>query len=395
MNTGQSGLMRFATATSLALAILVSNSTDSGARDTAVARTETVSPSLVHSRPMTNGVIAFTRGYAPGGLEVMDPTGGHRRGLAGCRVPGCRIVLPVWSSNGKRIAFLRGRPLRSEVQHESALSLFVKNADGSGEKWLAGCGRPVWCDYSRLAWSPDGWMIAFTRQRSLYTVNVETHALRRITNCSPWFFSRDRKKSCVDRGPAWSPDGRRITFFRAWACGLGCPSTPFIVNADGSGLRRLTLLQGDGSGPLWSPNGRTIVFNTYRGIYAVDPDGTHLRLLAAPPESANQIQFVSSWSLDGRRILYFRVQFSYPTPSANGEVWVMNANGSGRRRLFVRCCGASLANPIWSPDGKYIAFSAVLPPQRGSGIYLMDANGNHVHRVLAGNWADLTWQPIP
>jgi WD40-like Beta Propeller Repeat len=256
MNTGQSGLMRFAAAASLALAILVSNSTDSVARDTVVARTETVSPSLVHSRPMTNGVIAFTRGYASGGLEVMDPTGGHLRGLAGCRVPGCLIALPVWSSNGKRIAFLRGRPRRRGDLPASDLSLFVKNADGSGEKWLGGCGMPVGCDYSRLAWSPDGSMIAFSRQRSLYTINVETHALRRISNCSPWFFSPDRKKSCVDRSPAWSPDGRRITFARAWGCGLGCPSTPFIVNADGSGLRRLTLLQGGGFSPLWSPNGR-------------------------------------------------------------------------------------------------------------------------------------------
>jgi TolB protein len=394
MYTGQSGLMRFAAATSLALAILVSNSTDSVARDTAVARTKTVSPSLVHSRPVRNGVIAFTRVYASRGLEVMDPTGSHLRSLAGCRVPGCRIALPVWSSNGKRIAFLRGRPLRREVQHESALSLFVKNADGSGEKWLAGCGRPVWCDYSRLAWSPDGSKIAFTRQRSLYTVNVETHALRRITNCSPWFSFPDRKKSCVDRSPAWSPDGRRIIFARAFGCGGGgCPSTPFIVNADGSGLRRLTLLQG-GISPLWSPNGRKIVFDTYRGIYAVDPDGSHLKLLAAAP-GVNQWQVVSSWSLDGRRILYFRYQVIYPTPSANGEVWVMNANGSGRRRLFVRCCGAGVSNPIWSPDGKHIAFFAGFAKQQFSGIYLMDANGNHVHRVQASSGADLTWQPIP
>jgi TolB protein len=389
--------MRFAAAASLALAILVSNSTDSGARDSAVARTETVSPSLAHSRSVTNGVIAFTRGFASSGLEVMDSTGGHLRDLAGCRVPGCRIALPVWSSNGKRIAFLRGRPLRGEVQHESALSLFVKNADGSGEKRLAGCGRPVWCDYSRLAWSPDGSKIAFTRQRSLYTVNVETHALRRITNCSPWFSFPDRKKSCVDRGPAWSPDGRRIIFARAWACGLGCPSTPFIVNADGSGLRRLTLLQGDGPGPLWSPNGRTIVFHSYRGIYAVDPDGSHLRLLAADPMASggNQRQFLSSWSPDGRRILYFRGQFIYPRPHANGAVWVMNANGSGHRRLFVRCCGADVSNPIWSPDGKHIAFFAAFDKQKNSGIYLMDANGSHLNRVRAGNWAELAWQPIP
>jgi len=72
----------------------------------------------------------------------------------------------------------------------------------------------------------------------------------------------------------------------------------------------------------------------------------------------------------------------------------MNANGSGRRRLFVRCCGTGVL-PIWSPDGKHIAFSVASAKPQDSGIYLMDTNGSHLHRVRAGNWAELAWQPIP
>ena len=80
------------------------------------------------------------------------------------------------------------------------------------------------------------------------------------------------------------------------------------------------------------------------------------------------------------------------------EVWVMNANGTGRRRLYrSACCTGGAGYPIWSPDGKYIAFDADVslhPQSRPTGIYLMDADGRRVHSLTQSN-SLIALQPIP
>ena len=112
--------------------------------------------------------------------------------------------------------------------------------------------------------------------------------------------TRDRAK---DDDPVWSPDGRRIAFLR------GRPKSKqgararviryhlyglYVVNADGSGLRRLTRNPNHGDYQLvWSPDGRTIYF----GRYLVSADGSGARRLPYIPLTA-------VWSPDGRRIAF-------------------------------------------------------------------------------------------
>ena len=85
----------------------------------------------------------------------------------------------------------------------------------------------------------------------------------------------------------WSPDGRRIAFRR-----LNWPPLPsagnsdlyvadlYVVNADGSGLRRLTRhAENVPRSFAWSPDGRTIAFLHNREVYIVKADGSDERRL--------------------------------------------------------------------------------------------------------------------
>jgi Tol biopolymer transport system component len=165
-----------------------------------------------------------------------------------------------------------------------------------------------------------------------------------------------------------------------------------MVNADGSGLRRLPQL-GTASDPAWSPDGRRIVFDGSDKVYTINAEGSHLRLLVSGPPASGP--GLPSWSPDGTRILYAS------TPGHAGhfrlELWLMNANGTGRRRLYhSACCTGGPGWPRWSPDGKYIAFDADInlhPKSNPSGIYLMDADGRHLHRLTQFP-SVIAWQPI-
>ena len=132
------------------------------------------------------------------------------------------------------------------------------------------------------AWSPDGKRFAFAvvdtspgdrtddAKAGLWVVNADGSNPRQLT------------RYAVGSNPAWSPDGRRIAFRRRSAP-LGVESIPagpsadlYVVNADGSGLRRLAR---NGGAPAWSPDGRTIAFLHNREVYIVKADGSDERRL--------------------------------------------------------------------------------------------------------------------
>jgi Tol biopolymer transport system component len=95
--------------------------------------------------------------------------------------------------------------------------------------------------------------------------------------------------------PWWSPDGSRIVFYDgAGSVSYGAgDSHIFVVNADGTGLTRLT--HGDSEAdyhPSWSPDGHAILFTRYTfaprselfALYTMNPDGSAVSLLYKSPE---------------------------------------------------------------------------------------------------------------
>jgi WD40-like Beta Propeller Repeat len=151
--------------------------------------------------------------YVPVGgsvLYVTKPDGSGSRVLARCEATGtpCVITDAVWSSDGRRIAFLRGRP--QSRKRAGDLALYVIGLDGRGERRIAECGGidgacgTRWG--SRLSWSPDGSQIAVSRDGNISIIDVTSGRVRRLTRCG---------RGCLDVDPAWSPDQTAIEF-RPW-----------------------------------------------------------------------------------------------------------------------------------------------------------------------------------
>ena len=155
-----------------------------------------------------------------------------------------------------------------------------------------------------------------------------------------------------DLSYSWSPDGKRLAF----AGGRDSASDGiYTVNADGTGLERLTTDPTWTWGVAWSPDGSKIAFVTYGGIHVMSAAGIGQVTVAdsflrtGPPDPI-------SWSPDGKRIAYANVADGWP------EIFAVNADGSARTRITHghrgagNCCGDANTGPSWSPDGNSIAY---------------------------------------
>jgi hypothetical protein len=129
----------------------------------------------------------------------------------------------------------------------------------------------------------------------------------------------------------------------------------YVINADGSGLRRLT----DGLDPAWSPDGKKVAFARWRdprGIYVIDEDGRNETLLFGWSQAK-----APAWSPDGSRIVFTRQyggQEEDIEKSAWGFHWTIPAHPwwkLGLVRLEDRyftdlLCYDHSFSPTWSPD---------------------------------------------
>ena len=197
-----------------------------------------------------------------GDLYVMRADGSGLRQLTN---DGNVERFPTWSANGKRIAYTKSS------SHGQDSAIWIMKADGSEPVRLVEGWDP--------AWSPDGKWIAYV------DYNDGRQIIFRMRAGNPdTAEALSTPSSSADEwhhGPRWSPDGRRIAFFktvRDWTSGGNPMDVMGIMRSDGSRVR----WAGDGSDPAWSPNGKKIAYSTYpqgAELWVMSPDGSERKLV--------------------------------------------------------------------------------------------------------------------
>ena len=208
--------------------------------------------------------IAFTSGAPDSEIYVMNADGSYVTQLT---YDANDDGNPSWSPDGRQIAFDSGIDGDDDI--------YVMNSDGSDVTLLA-------YDALNPSWSPDGRQIVFQRNSWIYVMNSDGSDVTQLTS-----------HDLTVGSPDWSPDGQQIAFVaevgRYWRI--------FVMNADGSGMTQLTNSTGDDSSPSWSPDGRQIVFTSMRDredseLYVMNADGSDVARLTYHPAR----DYHPSWS---------------------------------------------------------------------------------------------------
>ncbi len=312
-----------------------------------------------------NGLIAFP-GRDPQGrqqLYTITIDGTNRRQLTFEN----NNSMPSWSPDGARLVYVSRTP---------APNLTIMDEDGGNKRTLVTGDAPDW--------GPNG-QIAYTigQPAEIWVVDAAGGTPRQVT-------SGGGHGGRVHA--SWSPDSTRLVYMQLTPQNPedddtrnGCPALPFraelwIINADGTNPRLLTTTgfsnydtdgqlinsADDANAPDWSAAGDVITFwsgqeQCLGQVWRINADGSgRTQLTRAPIPSHNDDP---AWSPDGSQVLFTTDRNGHP------ETWVTNADGSNARFLTESAPGPGPGDAAWQPVLSSTAnISGRVTTQNGRGV---------------------------
>jgi hypothetical protein len=235
---------------------------------------------------------SYDQGRSVWDLYTVNATGSGRRLLVE------QASEPDFAPDGQWIVYYSWKPDR--------LGLRLVKSDGTGNTSLT-----TVTDHYYPSFSPDGNQISFYNSdtNAVHVINRDGSSLREITK---------------GEFPAWSPVGNQIVYrgcLEGGRCGL------IVANADGANPQQITTHANDAA-PRWSPNGGQITFHSDRDgnweIYVINADGSWLRRITINPTT----DIMPVWSPDGLRIAFRSDR------GGQGAVWVTSGIGGPATKLL-------------------------------------------------------------
>jgi Tol biopolymer transport system component len=238
-----------------------------------------------------------------------------------------------------------------------------------------------------MEWSPDGTRLAYATAAQPSDIYIYDLNTGKTTNLTQSF--------AEDRYPTWSPDGARLLFF---SNALGQFD---IYSIAPDGTDRIQLTSGEGILPAFSPDGTQILFSgsTKRNLFVMNADGSDVRRITQGPRMDRNVV----WSPDGAWAAF--IGFINGTEQRNGhfvfmlDMTCLRVSDCAAQPVLVWPGFRFQGMPQWSPDGRYLVFVAQTLQDDTDAIYLMDMMQpseprklvSDVYYVYAERWS--LWSP--